>query len=116
MDLGQIAPTGTRNTTDTDTHEFTSIFDILNQEFTTTAIYEQSKPLKYAENWQKKGQFTEATLSIEGFRGISEIDGIEYINGSAKDNAIVHYETRNTALFGAGQTSELSYEENRETI
>jgi len=116
MDLGQIAPTGTKNTTDIDTHEFTSIFDILNQEFTTTAVYEQNKPLKYTENWQKKGRFTEATLSIEGFKDISEIDGIEYINGSAKDNAIVHYETRNTALLGAGQTSKLSYEENNNNL
>jgi hypothetical protein len=116
MDLGQITPTGTRNTTDTDTHEFTSIFDILNQEFTTTAVYEQIKPLKYAENWQNKGRFTEATLSIEGFKGISEIDGIEYINGSAKDNAIVHYATRNTALLGAGQTSELSFDENNNNL
>ncbi len=116
MDLGQIAPTGTRNTTDTDTHEFTSIFDILNQEFTVTALWDQNKPLKYAENWQKKGRYTEATLSIEGFKGISEIDGVEYINGSARDNAIVHYETRNTAPFGAGQTSELTYEENNSSL
>ncbi|MDQ1252025.1 MAG: Disaggr assoc protein [Euryarchaeota archaeon] len=116
MDLGQIAPAETKNTTDTDTHEFISIFNILSQEFTTTAVYEQIKPLKYGENWQNKGKFTEATLSIEGFKGISEIDGIEYINGSAKDNAIVHYETRNTALLGAGQTSELSYDENNNNL
>jgi len=116
MDLGQIAPTGTRNTTDTDTHEFTSIFDILNQEFTFTALRDQNKPLKYAENWQKKGRYTEATLSIEGFKGISEIDGVEYINGSAQANAIVHYETRNTAPFGAGQTSELTYEEKNRSL
>jgi hypothetical protein len=116
MDLGKIAPTTTRNTTDTDTHELTSIFDILNQEFTTTAVYEQNKTLKYKENWQKKGKYTEATLSIEGFKGISEIDGIEYINGNSQDNAIVHYETRNTALLRAGQTSNLSYEENNNSL
>jgi len=116
MELGSIAATTTRNTTDTDTHEIKDIFGILNQEFSTTALIEQKKVIIPSENWQKKGKYTEATLSIEGFKGISEIDGIEYINGSSQDNAIVHYETRNTALLRAGQTSNLSYEENNNSL
>ncbi|MGB9928821.1 MAG: right-handed parallel beta-helix repeat-containing protein [Methanosarcina sp.] len=116
MELETIAPTSTKNTTDTDTHEITSIFDILDKEFSTTARIEQKKAIIPSKNWQKRGKYTEATLSIEGFKGISKIEGIEYINGSLKDNVIVNYETRNTALFGAGQDSELSYEENESNL
>ena len=110
--LGSIQPTQTRGTTDTDTHEITSIFDILDRQFSTTALIQQEKHIIPAENWQKKGQYTEATLSIDGFRNIAEIGGIEYINGSAQNCAIINYQTRNDAPLGAGQASELFYQEN----
>ena len=95
---------------------FRSIFDILNLNFSTTAIIPQMNPIRSVDNWQKKGQNTEATLSIDGFRNISEIDGIEYIPGKVQDNVIVHSKTRNDALLSAGQTSNLSYQENNTTL
>ena len=52
---------------------FSSIFDILNCNFSTTALIPQYNQISSTENWQKKGQNTEATFSIDGFRNISEI-------------------------------------------
>ena len=95
---------------------FSSIFDILNMNFSTTAFIPQYNQISSSQNWQKKGQNTEATLSIDGFRNISEIEGVEYIPGKAQDNVIVNYQTRNNAAFGAGQTSTISYEENNSTL
>jgi parallel beta-helix repeat protein len=95
---------------------FSSIFDILNYQFSTTALVPQTNQIRSVDNWQKKGENTEATLSIDGFRNLSEIDGVEYIPGKAQDNVIVNYQTRNDALFSAGQTSKLSYQENNSTL
>jgi hypothetical protein len=95
---------------------FSSIFDILNHKFSTTAIIPQTKPIISFTNWQKKGINTEATLSIDGFRNLSKIDGIEYIRGSAQNNAIINYQTRNNAGLKARQTSELSYQKDNGTL
>lgn len=95
---------------------FKSIFDILNIKFSSTAYISQYQQIQTLDNWQKKGKNTEATLSIDGFQNMSKIDGIEYIPVRAQDNAIVNYRTRNDAAFGAGQHSELSYQENNTTL
>ena len=95
---------------------FGSSFDILNHQFSTTALIPQINQLQSVDNWQKKGENTEATLSIGGFRNLSEINGVEYIPGKVQDNVIVNSKTRNNALLSAGQTSNLSYQENNTTL
>jgi len=107
-----ISVNGTFPTKEMSEKIFGSIFDILNCQFSTTALIPQTNQIRSIDNWQKKGENTEATLSIDGFRNISEIDGMQYIPGRAQDNVIVDYQTRNDALLGAGQISNISYQEN----
>jgi hypothetical protein len=95
---------------------FNNIFDILNYQFSTTALIPQTNQIRSVDNWQKKGENTEVVLSIEGFRNLSEIDGVEYTTGKAQDNVILNYKTKTDALLSAGQTSKLSYQENNSTL
>jgi hypothetical protein len=116
VDTSGMSINGTFPTKEMSEKVFGSIFDILNCQFSTTALIPQTNQIISVDNWQKKGENTEATLSIDGFRNISEIDGIQYIPGFSQDNVVVNYQTRNDALLGAGQTSIISYQENNSTL
>ena len=96
MDLGTIAPTTTRNTTDTDTHEMRDIFDILSYHFTTSANNTQTE-LYPVKNWEKKGKYTEAWIDPIGFKGQIRIGNKTDIKGNPADLLISRVGTRNNA-------------------
>jgi hypothetical protein len=95
---------------------FSSIFDILNVKFSTSAFIPQYDQIISSSNWQKKGKNTEATLSIDGFKNIAKIEGVEYFNGDVKNNTIVNYQVRNNAAFPAKQSTEIQYQEDSNNL
>jgi hypothetical protein len=93
MELGSITPTSTRDTTDTDVHEFNSIFDLLNMQFTDTGI--SSSQNGYPDiQWKENGK-SKAWVDIVGWNNLTERNGTFYIPEG--EPPIVRYGAENTA-------------------
>jgi hypothetical protein len=95
MELGTIAPTTTRNTTDTDTHEFNDIFDILKVSISDSGYVNQSSIFQPNKIWESKGT-TSAWMDVIGYKGQIKIDNKTYIPKPANETALVLTGTQST--------------------
>ena len=95
MDLGTIAPTTTRNTTDTDTHEFNDIFDILDTTLSDSGYVNQSSVFLPDKTLMSKGTES-AWLDVVGYTGEIKIGNDTYIPKPASESAIVVSGTQST--------------------
>ena len=95
MDLGSITPTTTKGTTDTDTHEFNSIFDILNVSLSDTAFVNQSSVFLPDKTLMSKGTES-AWLDVVGYTGEIKIGNDTYIPKPANESALVVSGTQTT--------------------
>lgn len=102
MDLGTIAPTQTRGTVDRDTHEFNSIFDVLQMQFTNSSHVEQGF-IAANETWEKKGAYTEAWLDVPVYNDTIRIGNEIYVQGSPENYADFLYGTSSSAEYPDGQ-------------
>jgi len=95
MPLGAIQATQTRNTTDTDTHEFNSIFDILNTQLSDSAYVHQSSVFSPDKSLMSKGTES-AWIDVIGYTGQIRIGNDTYIPKPANESAIVLSGTQTT--------------------
>lgn len=95
MDLGSITPTITKGTTDTDTHEFNDIFDILNVSLSDSGYVDQSSVFLPEKIMMSKGTES-AWLDVVGYTGEIKIGNDTYIPKPANESAIVISGTQTT--------------------
>jgi len=85
---------------------FSSIFDILDVEFSETGNITQGK-ITPEESWQNGGKYTDAYIYLAGYEGEITIGSEKYIPESPDKCAIVYTNTKNLASKPDGQTSTL---------
>jgi hypothetical protein len=112
MPLGEVAPTKTRNSTDTDTHEIDDIWDILNLSYVDSgnSTSENVNPEIHEET---KGK-SRAWVDIVGWNNMIERDGILYIPEG--EQPIVKYGADNTAGKPISTDTNLKLTENNSTV
>lgn len=93
MELGSISPTTTRNTIDTDTHEFTNIFDILNMSFVDSG--NSTSQNVYPDVHEEEKGKSRAWVDIVDWNNLIGKDGVFLI--PAGEQPIVKYGAENTA-------------------
>lgn len=81
---------------------FSSLFDILDRKFTTSANVTQNN-MYPAQTWEKKGKYTEAWIDVLGYRDQIKIGNQTYIRGNPEDLIISQSGTKNNAPIPTGQ-------------
>ncbi len=110
MELGSITPASTRGTIDTDTHDFDSIFDVLNLEFIDNALGLTQGTIIPVPEWEEKKKAA-AYIYLAGYDGQITINNHTYIPKNPWECARISTGTKNLASKPAGQTSELKLSE-----
>ena len=112
MELGSISPTTTRNTIDTDTHEFTNIFDILNMSFVDSG--NSTSQNVYPDVHEEEKGKSRAWVDIVGWNNLIGKDGVFLI--PAGEQPIVKYGAENTAGRPKSTDTSLTFTEDNGTL